>query len=72
MCFFGGSQAPEVIETAPAPTETNETADTERSEAGIRRMRAAANSGRSSTIANLGGASGLSNDPNNIFQSKLS
>jgi hypothetical protein len=63
MCFFGQPPPPGIIEGPAPPTPDNAETIASKSEAARRARIVLANAaGRSSTIQNIGGAKGLSDD----------
>ena len=70
MCFFNSDPEPVVV-VEQAPTEDNKDAEDERSEAARKRLRAVAAGGRQDTITNVGGAKGLTEEPQSIYKNKL-
>ena len=63
MCFFSPPSPPPIIQAPPAPTPDNPDTVASKSEAARRARIVLANAaGRKSTIHNIGGAKGLSDD----------
>ena len=63
MCFFSQPSPPPIIQAPPAPTSDNPETIASKSEAARRARIVLANAaGRNSTIQNIGGAKGLSDD----------